>query len=85
MEDILYKKTIELEDRFWWFVATHKIIESVIKRYAIELPADAVILDVGCCTGGSLPFLSQFGKNVTGMEYNSEAREIASKKGDFSI
>ncbi len=82
MEPEVYKRMAELEERHWWFLGRRRILASVIGR--IPLPSPARILDVGCGTGGNLAMLSTFGE-VQGFEPDPLARELASRKGHFSI
>jgi SAM-dependent methyltransferase len=46
------------EERHWWYVSTHALVEACIRQFA---PASQTLLDVGCGTGGLLLRLrSQF-------------------------
>src|SRR6516162_9331054 len=56
MERSEYHKLDHLEDRIWWFAASHKNLLTLSWR---QVPLDAgPILDAGCGTGGFLAQLA---------------------------
>jgi len=63
MQKIQYTIMAELEDEHWWFLAKRKFIRSLLPPAKGELS----ILDIGCGTGGTSKFLTQWG-DVTGIE-----------------
>jgi SAM-dependent methyltransferase len=86
MQHDYYKEYYELERRHWWFVAREKIITGYIKKLIIKnhLQQDIRILNVGCSTGRSSEYLSQFG-HVTSIEYDKFCCEFAAEKTGLEI
>lgn len=76
MDTQMYQTMMELEEKYWWFVARRSILEQVIKK--LNLPESAEIFEAGCGTGGNLAMLARHGQ-VYGMELNDTARTYASK------
>lgn len=74
MDTQMYQKMIDLEQKYWWFVARRSILEQAIKT--LTLPESAEIFEAGCGTGGNLEMLARYGK-VYGMELNDTARDFA--------
>lgn len=60
-----YQQLADVEDKHWWHQSRLTLIKRILTPLA--LPTDAQILDVGCGTGGTTRFLSQYG-SVTGMD-----------------
>lgn len=78
MERDAYVAMSRIEDGHWWYRARREFISAAFAR--LNLPTNARILDAGCGTGGSLAMLSDFGA-LTGMEYDTGARDIAAARG----
>lgn len=78
METAEYARRFEIEDTHWYFVAKRRILGSVIDR--LDLPPDARILDVGCGTGGALPFLAGYGRPY-GVDVAAAAVTRAARRG----
>jgi SAM-dependent methyltransferase len=49
-----------MEESHWWFRGRRRILRRLLSRFLRAGPRD--ILDIGCGTGGMLPFLNQFGR-----------------------
>jgi SAM-dependent methyltransferase len=58
MDEYLYRRFYEIEQRHWWFVARQDILCRYIET-VLKLPHDAHVLDVGCGTGAMLKELSK--------------------------
>lgn len=70
MEAIEYEAMHAQEQCFWWYRALHEII--LARLQTLALPADFVLLDAGCGTGGLLQKIrSAFPQaNLVGLEYH---------------
>lgn len=60
-----YQQLADVEDRHWWHQSRLRLIKRILTPLC--LPLNAQILDVGCGTGGTTRFLSQYG-SVTGID-----------------
>jgi SAM-dependent methyltransferase len=60
MDAALYPRLAAVEDTHWWFSARRAICERMLDRMA--LPPKALILELGCGTGGNFPMLAQRGR-----------------------
>ncbi|MFD0696833.1 methyltransferase domain-containing protein [Paenibacillus sp. GCM10027628] len=85
MEQTIYLKMDRLEHEHWWFVSRRSIIETVLRSQVKSIGPDFQILDAGCGTGGNLDFLSSLGPNVTGLEMEPDAAEIARSKSGKAV
>ena len=72
-----YTQMAQVQDTHWWFVARRKILHSQIK--ALNLPPNAVILEIGSGTGANLDLLAEFG-SVTGIEMSEDAIALAARR-----
>ena len=87
MELEYYKEYFDLERGHWWFVAREKIIMTQIKLMQTKnnLPKENLkILNIGCGTGRSSEYLSQFGE-VTSLEYDKFCCEFTTAKTGLKI
>ncbi|MEM9138354.1 MAG: class I SAM-dependent methyltransferase [Pseudomonadota bacterium] len=83
MDRAIYQAMAEDEDRHWWFVGRRVVLSGLIQRMAAPGPG-ARILDAGCGSGGNLAMLSAFGA-VTGVEFDAEARGLATERGTAQV
>lgn len=79
MDRSAYASMSAQEGRHWWFVARRAILDSLI-RTRIAPRDGARILEAGCGTGGNLTMLARHG-TVDALEYDAQARAIASARG----
>lgn len=82
-----YKEYYDLERNHWWFKARERIISNLIKKLISENNYSAreiSILNIGCSTGRSSEYLSEFGK-VTSIEYDDFCCEFAREKTGLEI
>ncbi|MBW5447522.1 methyltransferase domain-containing protein [Cohnella sp. CFH 77786] len=85
MEPSIYLKMDRLEQEHWWFAGRRNIIESLLHTRLTPLDSDSRILDAGCGTGGNLGLLSRLGCEVSGLEMDRGAAEIARWKSGKSV
>lgn len=78
MEAPEYKNIFENEESHFFYVANHKVILSLVKRYTVG--RELKILDAGCGTGLLVKKLTQFGR-VWGVDISPEALRFAKKRG----
>ena len=78
MERSAYHQLAAIEDRHWWFVYRRKLIARMIDAFG-GVRAQSV-LDIGCGTGGNLPFLKSYGAKVIGLDSSEEAIALAREK-----
>ena len=78
MDPAYYAEYAAAEDAHWWFVARRRILSRVLSR--LKLPADAVILEAGCGTGGNLAMLARHGR-LRAFEIDDGAQAVANRRG----
>jgi len=74
MERAAYALMASHEDRHWWFTGRRAVIGALLDR--LELPANPLILEAGCGTGGNLGMLERRG-HVSAFEPFDEATDSA--------
>jgi SAM-dependent methyltransferase len=62
MEETFYEEYAQIEATHWWFEGRRTIFDVVIR--SLELPRDALLLDLGCGTGANLNFLASYGRTI---------------------
>ena len=78
MDDSLYRLHAELELTHWWFVARRRILSELIQTCVAPDP-NAIIVDVGCGTGGNIAFLDRKYRGV-GIDTSQEAIRLARER-----
>ncbi len=76
------KATLAVDEHHWWYRGRRRIIRAELDRLA--LPAGARVLDAGCGSGRTLQELVDYGE-VSGIELNEEAAELARRRGHGDI
>lgn len=82
-----YKEYYLLERNHWWFKARERIISNLIKKLISDnnyTSGEISILNIGCSTGRSSEYLSEFGL-VTSIEYNEFCCQFAREKTGLEI
>ena len=77
MDAALYPQMAAVEDTHWWFSGRRAICERMLDRVA--LPPDAVILELGCGSGGNFPMLARRGR-LYAMDADESALEFAASR-----
>ena len=72
------KATLAVDEHHWWYRGRRRIIRAELDP--LPLPAGARILDAGCGSGRTLEELVDYGQ-VSGLELNAEAAELARGRG----
>lgn len=73
------KATLAVDEHHWWYRGRRRVIRAELDR--LPLPADARILDAGCGSGRTLVELAGYGGEVSGIELNDDAAELARRRG----
>jgi SAM-dependent methyltransferase len=81
MNDEVYEEMYRVESRHWWFGAKHKIVRSLLARYA---PATGTtrprVVDLGCGCGYLLSLIN--GRyDAVGLDGSPQAVEFSRKRG----
>jgi len=76
------KSMLAVDEHHWWYRGRRRIIGAELAR--LPLPAHAQILDAGSGSGRTLQDLVRYGE-VTGVELNEEAAELARSRGHGEV
>lgn len=79
MEPDEYRRMYDLEDRYWWFVAKRQLVRMLVREYGPAAPA--VVVDVGCGTGGISADLSRAGGRWIQIDRSELALELCRARG----
>jgi SAM-dependent methyltransferase len=82
MDATLMKATLAVDEHHWWYRGRRRIIRAELDR--LPLPAGARVLDAGCGSGRTLQELVDYGE-VSGIELNAEAAELARSRGHGEV
>jgi SAM-dependent methyltransferase len=77
MEAEAYLDMAASETQHWWFRGRRQVLDAVLSRLALPVPAR--ILELGSGTGGNFEMLARYG-SVTAVEMNEAARTISLRK-----
>ena len=75
----MMKATLAVDEHHWWYRGRRRVIRAELDR--LPLPAGARILDAGCGSGRTLVELAGYGGEVSGIELNDDAAELARRRG----
>ena len=75
----MMKATLAVDEHHWWYRGRRRVIRAELDL--LPLPADARILDAGCGSGRTLVELAGYGGEVSGIELNDDAAELARRRG----
>jgi SAM-dependent methyltransferase len=79
MEDWLYPRLYELEDRHWWFRGRRAVIRALLER--AQAPARPRLLDAGCGTGRNLVELAPRAASAHGVDSAPAAVAFCRRRG----
>lgn len=85
MKEEIIRQMEEVEANHWWFTGRRKIILSALQKQLPEVNKNFKVLDIGCGTGENLKFFSGYFKNITGIESNKTALELAGQKSGVPV
>ena len=69
------KATLAVDEHHWWYRGRRRVIRAELDR--LPLPGGARVLDAGCGSGRTLVELADYGSEVSGIELNTDAAELA--------
>lgn len=78
MDQRLIQTMLDVDEYHWWYRGRRRIIRAELDR--LPLKAGARILDAGCGSGRTLQELADYG-DVSGLELNADAAEVARARG----
>jgi SAM-dependent methyltransferase len=79
MDEKMMKATLAVDERHWWYRGRRRVIRAELDR--LPLPAGARVLDAGCGSGRTLMELVHYGGEVSGIELNTDAAQLARARG----
>jgi SAM-dependent methyltransferase len=79
MDQYLYRQFFEIEEHFWWSVATRRVFFQLIRE--LERDGAGRALDVGCGTGIHLKEFPAGWQLVAGCDYSELALSFCSERG----
>jgi SAM-dependent methyltransferase len=79
MDETMMKATLAVDEHHWWYRGRRRVIRAELDR--LGLPARARVLDAGCGSGRTMVELADYGDEVSGIELNAEAAELARGRG----
>ena len=80
MELDTYAIEHEIEQDHWWFVGRRYLFCTMIEK--LNLPKNAVILDVGSSSGTNLRMLKEMGfTHYKGLDFSEESKRFCAEKG----
>jgi SAM-dependent methyltransferase len=79
MDETMMKATLAVDEHHWWYRGRRRVIRAELDR--LPLPAAPRILDAGCGSGRTLVELAGYGGEISGIELNADAAELARGRG----
>jgi ubiquinone/menaquinone biosynthesis C-methylase UbiE len=79
MDEKMMKATLAVDEDHWWYRGRRRVIRAELDR--LPLPAGAHVLDAGCGSGRTLVELVRYGGEVSGIELDTGAAELARRRG----
>lgn len=82
MNKVEYEQMAAMEKFYWWHVGRNHIIETQLNKIVSKKPAK--ILNIGCGTGGTIPYLEKFGE-VTNVDTSPEVVKYLEQNGIANV
>jgi SAM-dependent methyltransferase len=79
MDEMMMKATLAVDEHHWWYRGRRRVIRAELDR--LPLPSRVRVLDAGCGSGRTLVELADYGDEVSGIELNADAAELARGRG----
>jgi SAM-dependent methyltransferase len=79
MDETMMKATLAVDEHHWWYRGRRRVIRAELDL--LPLPREPRILDAGCGSGRTLVELAGYGGEVSGIELNTDAAELARRRG----
>ncbi len=70
----------ELGRSYWWLSGKYQVVRDVLERHARDLPAEPLLLDLGCGPGNFLDVIGRRAR-VCGSDYSADALEFCRERG----
>lgn len=77
MHPQIFQQYAAIEADHWWFTYQRRLAADLLTGWTPPLPARA--LDIGCGTGGNLPFLAGYCPSICGLDLAPQALAMASR------
>lgn len=78
MDRHVYCQFARIEDVHWWHESRRKLVKDLLSK--LSLKSNAVGLDIGCGTGGSMRCLQKYCSTVIGLDFSNIALELGREK-----
>lgn len=85
MEEFVYHRMAEVEEKHFWYVARREILKTLLQRFIDGDYADKKVLDLGAGTGRNVVFFSELFPQIVGAEFSPVARKIAQQKYNLNL
>ncbi len=82
MEETFYEEYAQIEATHWWFEGRRTIFDTLLR--SLNLPKDALLVDLGCGTGVNLNFLTTYGRAV-GLDWGAVAAKYARARASVPV
>ena len=83
MNEAEYRKLVEFETGYWWFVSRRRLVHSLIWKHVPHLSETSSYLDVGCGCGMALGEIGREFAKPVGMDISMTALAIAGLSCSF--
>lgn len=78
MDNQIYYQFSRIEDIHWWFKYRRRLLEDFLSK--IDIKSNAIGLEIGCGTGGSMTYLKNYCSDIIGLDTSDLALRLAREK-----